>query len=222
MIDVWNLFLWCGNEIQVLSQVFLKTSTSYAVTTEVTELNYRKYQRKDGVYFQPEDNHETKIAESENVLKKLQVQTWVENHFSFKFSTLKRGVWNVKEKRRGKQLYLETSRQDIEKPIQFWRIVLLTHWTHVYTLQLTRGALTQRSSPSFLSILAHFPNRNYKSRSTENNLNWCWHHTLHLKKKTFPTLENLLKTSGTMTKVLSCLKITVASMHFDRFTSRGT
>ena len=37
------------------------------------------------------------------------------NHFSFKLSTLKRGGWNVKEKRRGKQLYLETSRQDIRE-----------------------------------------------------------------------------------------------------------
>ena len=43
--------------MQVLSQVFLKTSTLCAVTPEVTELKY----------CQPEDNHETRIAESEKV-----------------------------------------------------------------------------------------------------------------------------------------------------------
>ena len=44
MIDVWNLFLWCKNEIQVLhvSQDFLKTPTLYAVPAEVTKLNNRK------------------------------------------------------------------------------------------------------------------------------------------------------------------------------------
>ena len=38
-----------------------------------------------------------------------------------------------------------------KKPIRFWRIVLLTHCVHMYTLQ-SQGIL-----PSFLSILLHFP-----------------------------------------------------------------
>ena len=79
--------------------------------------------------------------------------------------------------------------------------------------------LTQSSLPSFLSILAQFPKRSYKSRSIEYNFDWCWHHTLHLKKKTFPIFENLLKTSGTTTKVLSCLKIPLTSMRVDRLAS---
>ena len=59
-----------------------------------------------------------------------------------------------------------------------------------------------------------FPNQNYQSRSKEYNFNWCWHRTLPLKKKRFSIFENLLKTSGTTTKVLSCLKIPLTSMRF--------
>ena len=40
------------------------------------------------------------------------------------------------------------------------------------------------------------------------------HRTLPLKKKTFSIFENLLKISGTTTKVLSCLKIPLTSMRF--------
>ena len=56
--------------------------------------------------------------------------------------------------------------------------------------------------------------KNYQSRSKEYNFNWCWHRTLPLKKKRFSIFENLLKTSGTTTKVLSCLKIPLTSMRF--------
>ena len=64
-----------------------------------------------------------------------------------------------------------------------------------------------------------FPNRNYDWHSIEYNFNWCWHHTLHLKKKTFPIFENLLKTLGTTTEVLSCLKIPLTSMRVDHLAS---
>ena len=67
MIGIWNWFLWAGNEIQVLSQVFLKTSALYAVPEEVNELNNRKKSEKDVVYFHTGDNHETRIATSEKV-----------------------------------------------------------------------------------------------------------------------------------------------------------
>ena len=64
-----------------------------------------------------------------------------------------------------------------------------------------------------------FPNRNYKSRLIEYNLNWCCHHTLHLKKITLPIFEYLLKTPGTTTKVLSCLKISLTGMRVLRTSS---
>ena len=41
-----------------------------------------------------------------------------------------------------------------------------------------------------------------------------WHRTLPLKKKRFSIFENSLKTSGTTTKILSCLKIPLTSMRF--------
>ena len=56
-----------------------------------------------------------------------------------------------------------------------------------------------------------FPDQNYKSRSIEYNLNWCWHHAPHLKKKALPVFENLVTTSRTTTKVVSCLKISLTS-----------
>ena len=47
----------------------------------------------------------------------------------------------------------------------------------------------------------------------------CRHRTLHLKNKTFLILENLFKTSGKTTKVLSFLKTPLPSMCVDRFAS---
>ena len=66
----------------------------------------------------------------------------------------------------------------------------------------------------FFQFWLIFPNQNYQSRSKENNFNWCWHRTLPLKKNRLYISENLLKTSGTTTKVLSCLKIPLTSMRF--------
>ena len=66
----------------------------------------------------------------------------------------------------------------------------------------------------FFQLWLIFPNQNYQSRSKEYNFNWCWHRTLPLKKKRFSVFENLLKTSGTTTKVLSCPKIPLNNMHF--------
>ena len=54
-----------------LYQVFLKTSTFYTVTAEVIELNNRKKISKNVVYFQPEDNHETRTAKSEKSFTKI-------------------------------------------------------------------------------------------------------------------------------------------------------
>ena len=65
------------------------------------------------------------------------------------------------------------------------------------------------------------PNRNYQSCSIKYNFEWCRHHTPLLKNKTYPIYENLLKTSGEITKVLSCLyKIPLTSMRVDRFLCR--
>ena len=64
----------------------------------------------------------------------------------------------------------------------------------------------------FFQFWLIFLNQNYQSRSKEYNFNWCWHCTLPLKKKRFSIFESLLKTSGTTTKVLSCLKIRLTSM----------
>ena len=40
--------------------------------------------------------------------------------------------------------------------MQFWRIILLTPCSHMYTLQSTGYVLTRSRLPSFLSIVAHF------------------------------------------------------------------
>ena len=64
----------------------------------------------------------------------------------------------------------------------------------------------------FFQFWLIFPNRNYKSRTIGFNFNWCWQHALHLKKKTLPIFENLVTTSRTTTKVVSCLKIPLTSM----------
>ena len=100
-------------------------------------------------------------------------------------------------------------------PIWFWRIVLPTHCSHVYILQST-GEVVYRGFFQFRLI---FPNQNNQSRSIEYDFNWCWHRTLHLKKKRFPIFENFLKTSGTTTKVVGCLNIPLTSMRVDCFAS---
>ena len=109
-------FLWCGNEIQVLPRIFfLKTSTLNAVTPKVTELNNRKYQNKTSCISSQRKIMKPMNSRKRKSFKKLQVQTRVRNYFSFKFSTLNRGVWNVREKRWGKQSYLATSRENLRE-----------------------------------------------------------------------------------------------------------
>ena len=162
MIDVWNWFLWCKNEIQVLAQVFLKTPTLHAVTAEVIELNNRKNLKKTSFISRQRTimKHETRVAKAKKFSKITPVQTRVKNcFFFFQFSTLNRGGWNVGEKRWGKQSYLATSREDIREA----HTILAYCFTdslcslHVYTPQSTSNVLTQSGLLSFLSILAHFP-----------------------------------------------------------------
>ena len=64
----------------------------------------------------------------------------------------------------------------------------------------------------FFQFWLLFPNRNYKSRSTEYNFNWCRHHALHLKKTIFFVFENFVITSRTTTTVVTSLKIPLTSM----------
>ena len=66
----------------------------------------------------------------------------------------------------------------------------------------------------FFQFWLIFTNKNYQSRLKEYNFKWCWHRALPLKKERFPFFENLFKTSGTTTKVLSCLKIPLTNMRF--------
>ena len=54
-----------------LYQVFLKTPNFYTVTADVIELNNRKKISKNVVYFQPEDNHETRTVKSEKSFTKI-------------------------------------------------------------------------------------------------------------------------------------------------------
>ena len=82
----------------------------------VTESNNRKNLKKDAVYFEPQDNHDTTIAKNYTLhLKKLQVQTRVENDFSFQFLRGTEEVETLGEKRWGEQSYLTTSREDIRE-----------------------------------------------------------------------------------------------------------
>ena len=66
----------------------IKTSTLYAITSEVTELN--KGKQKDVVYFQPGDNYESRIAKTKTVLKKTGSNA-ISKLLFFQFSTLDRG-----------------------------------------------------------------------------------------------------------------------------------
>ena len=61
------------------------TPTLHAVTAEVIESNNRKKSQKDVVYFQPEDNHETRIAKSEKVLINYRLKHDLKITFIFNF-----------------------------------------------------------------------------------------------------------------------------------------
>ena len=94
---------------------------------------------------------------------------------------------------------------------------VLIYWFTVITCILFNWLVMSRLEVvyrRFFQFWLIFSNQNYQSRSKEYNFNWCWHRTLPLKKKRFSIFENLLKTSGTTTKVLSCLKIPLTSMRF--------
>ena len=92
---------------------------------------------------------------------------------------------------------------------------LLFYWLAVLTcIHFNRRVMSRRKVVyrRFFQFWLIFLNRNYKWHALEYNFNWCWHQTLHLKKKTFSIFEKLLKTSGTTTRVPSCLKILLTSM----------
>ena len=94
---------------------------------------------------------------------------------------------------------------------------VLIYWFTVITCILFNWLVMSRLEVvyrRFFLFWLIFSKQNYQSRSKEYNFNWCWHRTLPLKKKTFSIFENLLKTSGKTTKVLSCLKIPLTSMRF--------
>ena len=163
MIDVWNWFLWCKNEIQVLAQVFLKTPTLHAVTAEVIELNNRKNLKKTSFISSQRKimKHETRAAKSEKALKNYTGSnpSWKLPFFS-KFSTLNRGGWNVRKNGGGsKQSYVATSREDIREA----HTILVYRFTDslcsllVFTPQSISNVLTRSGLLSFLSILVHFP-----------------------------------------------------------------
>ena len=71
-------------DIKMKSRYYFKFSWRhqlYAVPANIYIIEAKS--QKDVVYFQPEDNHETRIAESEKVCNKLQAQTRFENYFYF-------------------------------------------------------------------------------------------------------------------------------------------
>ena len=130
--------------------------------------------------------------------------------------TRKRGGWNVREKRWGKQSYLATSGEDMRS-----HTILASLFTNSLLSLFDRSVTSKLEVVyrRFFQFWFILPNQNYQSRTKEYNFYWCWHHTLHLKQKRFPIFENLFKTSGTTTKFLSCLKIPLTSMRVDGFTS---
>ena len=130
-----------------------------------------------------------------------------DNHIVCSYS---RGYRTVREKRLGKQSYLAPSREDIREA----HTILAYCFTDSLFSLLNRLVMSQREVVyrRFFRFWLNFPNRNYRSRSVEYRFNRCWHHTFHLKKKTFPIFKNLLKTSETATTVPGCLKIPLTSM----------
>ena len=99
---------------------------------------------------------------------------------------------------------------------------VLFYWLTVLTcIHFNRPVMSWHKEVyrSFFQFWLIFPNRNCKSRANEYNVNWYWHHTLHLKEETFPIFENFLKPLRTTTKVPSCLKIPLTSMRVNCFVS---
>ena len=159
------------------------------------------------MYFQPEDNHKTIIAKRGKVLRNYR--------FKHKLKMTFHWGWNVREKVAGQAAIPRNFKRRCKRsPYDFGVLI--------YQFTVITWILFNRPVMSTLEVIYHhffqlwliFPNQNYQSRSKEYNFNWCWHRTLPLKKKRFSVFENLLKTSGTTTKVLSCPKIPLNNMHF--------
>ena len=167
MIDVWNWFLWCGNEVQVLSQVFLRTSTLYAVTAEVTELNNRKNQKKASSI--------SSQGTGSNTSWKLLVFLIFyakQERFKRQGKTVEQAVVPGSFKRRYK-------RSPYDSGVLFYWLSALA-CIHVNRPVMSWREVVYRLFPQFWRI---FPIWNYMWRSIEYNFNWCRHHTLSLKKK---------------------------------------
>ena len=86
LIDVWNWFLWCKDDIQVLSQVSLKTPTWCAITTQATGVNNRKKISKRRRAFQAREQSWHKISQKRRSnLKNYRFKQELNITFLFKF-----------------------------------------------------------------------------------------------------------------------------------------
>ena len=67
--------------------------------------------------------------------------------------------------------------------------VLIYQFTVLACILFNRPMMSRRKVVYrlFFQCWLIFFSQNYQSRSKEYNSNWCWHRTLHLKKKRFPT-----------------------------------
>ena len=160
MIDVWNWYLWCGNEIQVLSQVFLKTSTLHAVTAEVTELNNRKIRKRRRV-FPARGESWNMNSQKRKSFKKHESKTTFLLIFYAKQRRLKRYGKTIGKaviagnfKRGGKRSPYDSG------VLLYWLTVLTC--THFNRPMMSQRKVVYRRFPQFWLI---FPNRNYTSRS---------------------------------------------------------
>ena len=98
---------------------------------------------------------------------------------------------------------------------------LFFYWLTVLTCIPSSGQETPELEVvyrRFFQFWLVFPQRNYQLRSKEYNFNWCWHHTLDLKK-TFPVFENLSKHQQHQQRSSVAWKYSLTGMRDGRFES---
>ena len=126
------------------------------------------------MYFQPDDNHETRITERKK-FKKYRFKHDLKMTFIFIFLYF---------------LYLATSREDITEA----HTILAYCFTDLL-FSREYSSINRCLNTKWLTVasfnLAHFPKPKLSVKL--NRICWWWHHTHHLNKKIFPIFENLLR-----------------------------
>ena len=122
---------------KIMGRTCLKETYIISSYSRSYRIKEQEETQKDAVYFQSEDNHETIRAKTGNVLRNYRFKHELTMTFLFNIYAKQRRLKRWGENDGASSHTWQLQEKIYEKPIRFWRLDLLIHCCHLYTLQST-------------------------------------------------------------------------------------